>query len=295
VITTIVSSSLLARMADAAGVQCEETFTGFKWIGKVVTERPDRRFVFGYEQALGYLVTNRPLDKDGISAAVMMAEITGLALADGVTLEDRLDAIADRFGRYVTAELSAKMPPPRPEAALPFNAELLARNDASPDNLMPPPSPTTLPPAIRTLFKTRLALDSIRRKSVVACALRAIVTCNCCRVPPPLIVTGLLSTSALDVPCVGFAKLIAKPLLKPIESLLPKASPLLVQWREAEPRLIELTASSRLQTPCAFAGEPVLTVSVAADAIPDALSAIAAASGARLKLPVRRTNLLFMG
>jgi len=111
VITTIVSSSLLARMADAAGVQCEETFTGFKWIGKVVTERPDRRFVFGYEQALGYLVTNRPLDKDGISAAVMMAEITGLALADGVTLEDRLDAIADRFGRYVTAELSVRLDP----------------------------------------------------------------------------------------------------------------------------------------------------------------------------------------
>ena len=111
VITTIVSSSLLARMADAAGVQCEETFTGFKWIGKIVTERPDRRFVFGYEQALGYLVTNRPLDKDGISAAVMMAEITGLALADGVTLEDRLDAIADRFGRYVTAELSVRLDP----------------------------------------------------------------------------------------------------------------------------------------------------------------------------------------
>jgi len=111
VITTIVSSSLLARMAEAAGVHCEETFTGFKWIGKVVTERPGLRFVFGYEQALGYLVTNRPLDKDGISAAVLMAEITGLALADGVTLQDRLDAIAERFGRYVTAELSVRLDP----------------------------------------------------------------------------------------------------------------------------------------------------------------------------------------
>ncbi len=66
VITTIVSSSLLARMAEAAGVHSEETFTGFKWIGKIVTERPGLRFVFGYEQALGYLVTDRPLDKDGI-------------------------------------------------------------------------------------------------------------------------------------------------------------------------------------------------------------------------------------
>jgi phosphomannomutase len=67
--------------------------------------------VFGYEQALGYLVTHRPLDKDGISAAVMMAEIAGLALAEGVTLQDRLDAIAERFGQYVTAELSVRLDP----------------------------------------------------------------------------------------------------------------------------------------------------------------------------------------
>jgi phosphomannomutase len=111
VVTTLVSSSLLARMAEAAGVHSEETFTGFKWIGKIATDRPDLRLVLGYEQALGYLVTQRPLDKDGITAAVLMAEIAAVAAADGVTLQDRLDSIADRFGRYVTAELSVKMPP----------------------------------------------------------------------------------------------------------------------------------------------------------------------------------------
>ena len=111
VVTTLVSSSLLARMAAAAGVHSEETFTGFKWIGKIATERPDLRLVLGYEQALGYLVAQRPLDKDGITAAVLMAEIAAVADADGVTLQDRLDAIAERFGRYVTAELSVKMPP----------------------------------------------------------------------------------------------------------------------------------------------------------------------------------------
>ena len=111
VVTTLVSSSLLAKMAAAAGVHSEETFTGFKWIGKIATERPDQRLVLGYEQALGYLVAQRPLDKDGITAAVMMAEIAAVAVADGVTLQDRLDTIADRFGRYVTAELSVKMPP----------------------------------------------------------------------------------------------------------------------------------------------------------------------------------------
>ncbi|MFN3255583.1 MAG: phospho-sugar mutase [Ilumatobacter sp.] len=113
VVTTLVSSSLLGRMAAARGVHAEETFTGFKWIGKIATERAaiGQRFVLGYEQALGYLVTDRPLDKDGISAAVLMAEIAACAAADGVTLQGRLDAIADEFGRYVTAELSVRMEP----------------------------------------------------------------------------------------------------------------------------------------------------------------------------------------
>ena len=111
VVTTLVSSSLLARMAEAAGVHSEETFTGFKWIGKIATERPDQRLMLGYEQALGYLVAPRPLDKDGITAAVLMAEIAAVAESEEQSIQDRLDAIADRFGRYVTAELSVKMPP----------------------------------------------------------------------------------------------------------------------------------------------------------------------------------------
>ena len=113
VVTTLVSSSLLARMAEAYGVHSEETFTGFKWIGRIATERAavGQRFVFGYEQALGYLVTGRPLDKDGITAAVLMAEIAALAEHDGVTIQGRLDAIAAQFGRYVTSELSVRMPP----------------------------------------------------------------------------------------------------------------------------------------------------------------------------------------
>jgi phosphomannomutase len=111
VVTTLVSSSLLARMAEAAGVHSEETFTGFKYIGKIARDRPDLRLVLGYEQALGYLVAPRPLDKDGITAAVLMAEIAAVAESEGTTLQGRLDSIAERFGRYVTAEMSVKMPP----------------------------------------------------------------------------------------------------------------------------------------------------------------------------------------
>jgi phosphomannomutase len=113
VVTTLVSSSLLGRMAAAHGVHHAETFTGFKWIARTVLDRPDQRFVFGYEQALGYLVTDRPLDKDGITAAVLFAEVAAAAADDGVTLQDRLDAIAARYGRHVMAEQSVRMDPAR--------------------------------------------------------------------------------------------------------------------------------------------------------------------------------------
>ena len=118
VITTLVSSSLLGRMAAAKGITCLETFTGFKWIGHTVLATPGKRFVFGYEQALGYLVTTQPLDKDGITAAVLMAEVAAVAVAEGVTLQDRLDAIVAEYGRHIMAELSLRMPPADGAAAV---------------------------------------------------------------------------------------------------------------------------------------------------------------------------------
>ena len=146
VVTTLVSSSLLSKQALAAGVHYAETFTGFKWIGREVCERPDQRFVFGYEQALGYLVVDRPLDKDGITAAVMLAEIAAVAAAEEVTLQDRLDDIAARFGRHVTAERSLLIEPAagvakvaalraRPPGAL-AGARVTAVNDYPEANLL---------------------------------------------------------------------------------------------------------------------------------------------------------------
>lgn len=111
VVTTLVSSSLLARMAEVHGVHAVETFTGFKWIARTVLEHPEWRFVFGYEQALGYLVTDRPLDKDGITAAVLLAEVAALAHAEGTDLLGRLAELEARFGRFVITERSVAMPP----------------------------------------------------------------------------------------------------------------------------------------------------------------------------------------
>jgi phosphomannomutase len=111
VVTTLVSSSLLGRMADEHGIHFKETYTGFKWIGRTVLDHPELRFVFGYEQALGYLVCRQPMDKDGISAAVLMAEVAALAAAEGVSLQERLDELAAKYGRHVTAEQSIRLDP----------------------------------------------------------------------------------------------------------------------------------------------------------------------------------------
>ncbi len=111
VVTTLVSSSLLGKMAAAAGVHYAETFTGFKWIAAERRAHPDLRFVFGYEQALGYLVADRPADKDGITAAIMMIEIAELAAADGQTLVDRLSALEARYGRHQVTERAIALEP----------------------------------------------------------------------------------------------------------------------------------------------------------------------------------------
>jgi phosphomannomutase len=111
VVTTLVSSALLGKMAKQARVRFAETFTGFKWIGRTILDHPESRFVFGYEQALGYLVAPRPLDKDGISAAVLLAEVAAVAAAEGTTLQARLDRITERFGRHVIRDASVRLDP----------------------------------------------------------------------------------------------------------------------------------------------------------------------------------------
>jgi len=111
VVTTLVSSTLLGELAADHGVHFVETFTGFKWMARAVLERPQLRFLFAYEQALGYLVTPRPLDKDGISAAVLLAEIAAVAAAEGTTVQARLDDLAARYGRHVVGERALRMPP----------------------------------------------------------------------------------------------------------------------------------------------------------------------------------------
>ncbi|WP_424215425.1 phospho-sugar mutase [Streptomyces sp. BI20] len=101
---SIVSSSLLGRIAEAAGVGYEETLTGFKWISRVEGLR------YGYEEALGYCVDPDGVrDKDGITAALLVAELASELKERGRTLVDLLDDLAIEHGLHATDQLSVRV------------------------------------------------------------------------------------------------------------------------------------------------------------------------------------------
>ncbi|HSV37135.1 MAG TPA: phospho-sugar mutase, partial [Nocardioidaceae bacterium] len=101
---SIVSSSLLGKMAAAHDQPYVETLTGFKWIGRL------DGLVFGYEEALGYCVAPELVkDKDGISALVRIVELAALLKASGQTLTERLDEIATTYGLHATDQLSVRV------------------------------------------------------------------------------------------------------------------------------------------------------------------------------------------
>jgi len=103
--TTIVSSSLLSRIAAAAGLPYAETLTGFKWISRA----PGLRY--GYEEALGYCTDPDAVrDKDGVSAALAIAELAAVLKASGRDLPGLLDELALAHGLHATSQLSVRLP-----------------------------------------------------------------------------------------------------------------------------------------------------------------------------------------
>ncbi|MEV5488137.1 phospho-sugar mutase [Streptomyces bobili] len=101
---SIVSSSLLGRIAEKAGLPYEETLTGFKWIARVEGLR------YGYEEALGYCVDPEGVrDKDGITAALLVTELASELKERGRTLLDLLDDLAVEHGLHATDQLSVRV------------------------------------------------------------------------------------------------------------------------------------------------------------------------------------------
>ncbi|HET6953634.1 MAG TPA: phospho-sugar mutase [Acidimicrobiales bacterium] len=133
VATSVVSSSMLARLAEARGVAHAETLTGFKWIARAALDQPDLRFVYGYEEALGSCVGTLVRDKDGITAALAFAALAATEKARGRTVLDRLDDLARALGVHATAQRSLRFE--GPDGAAQMRAAVDRWADAPPATL----------------------------------------------------------------------------------------------------------------------------------------------------------------
>lgn len=101
---SIVSSSILKKIAAHYNLEFKETLTGFKWLAKI------KGLTFGYEEALGYAVDAITVnDKDGISAAITLAQIANDLAEEGKTVLDLLDEVWARHGFHATEQISIRL------------------------------------------------------------------------------------------------------------------------------------------------------------------------------------------
>ncbi|KAK0082470.1 hypothetical protein PV325_010353 [Microctonus aethiopoides] len=102
-LASTVSSKILASMAKKEGFNFEETLTGFKWMGDKCVDlmKHGKEVIFAFEEAIGFMCGSNVLDKDGISAAVCVAEMSAYLETMGLSLIDKLDEIYKEYGRHI--------------------------------------------------------------------------------------------------------------------------------------------------------------------------------------------------
>lgn len=113
---TIVSSTLLKKIAQSFGAEYYQTLTGFKWLTNIAMQKQtdQKPFLFAYEEALGYTVGNKVWDKDGLSAIVAFAQLTAELKAQGKSVWDQLEAIYRQHGMVVNVQHSTALDPKSP-------------------------------------------------------------------------------------------------------------------------------------------------------------------------------------
>jgi phosphomannomutase len=110
VASTVVSSRMLAAIANDHGARHVETLTGFKWLSRADVELPGCTLVYAYEEAIGHCVDPGAVrDKDGISAAVLACDLVAALRDQGHTVLDALDDLAVRHGVHTTTAVSRRV------------------------------------------------------------------------------------------------------------------------------------------------------------------------------------------
>ena len=113
VVQSIVSSPMLRTIAESYGARFEQTLTGFKWVWNAalqLREQEDLHFVFGFEEALGYSAEDIVRDKDGVSAAMLFAELVATEHARGASVAERLAGLYQKHGLWVSLQHSLTLP-----------------------------------------------------------------------------------------------------------------------------------------------------------------------------------------
>ncbi|MDD9194852.1 phospho-sugar mutase [Aliivibrio sp. S3MY1] len=113
---TIVSSTLLKKIAESKGAEYFQTLTGFKWLTNVAMQKQsdEKQFLFAYEEALGYTIGSEVWDKDGLSALVAFAQLAAELSTQGKSVWDELELIYRTYGLYINAQRSIALAPNSP-------------------------------------------------------------------------------------------------------------------------------------------------------------------------------------
>lgn len=111
VVTTLVTTQMFARIAEAYGVKCyDNLLVGFKWIGGLIDEVGPERFVYAMEESHGYLAGTHVRDKDAAVGAMLVAELAAQVKAEGQTLHEKLDALYWQYGCHAEKMVAVTLP-----------------------------------------------------------------------------------------------------------------------------------------------------------------------------------------
>ena len=110
---TIVTTEMARKVAEVNGLQCFDTFTGFKFLA----EKKDKleaagegKVIFSYEESYGYMLGDYVRDKDAVTAALLLTEMAAWYAGQGMTLSDALDALYEKYGYYAEHTYNLVMP-----------------------------------------------------------------------------------------------------------------------------------------------------------------------------------------
>ena len=110
---TIVTTEMARKVAEVNGLQCYDTFTGFKFLAEKkdkLESSGEGKVIFSYEESYGYMFGDYVRDKDAVTASLMLTEMAAWYAAQGMTLADALDALFEKYGYYAEKTYNLVMP-----------------------------------------------------------------------------------------------------------------------------------------------------------------------------------------